>query len=110
MRTARYSSVTDTQRAELWRRYEAGETVLGIASALGQRPSNLYRVLQEAGGIVPTRRRRSARVLSFGEREEISRGLAAGATFRAIARRLNRAVSTVSREVARTEARSIRNQ
>ena len=101
MRTGRYSSVTDTQRAELWRRYKAGETVLGIASALGQRPSNLYRVLQEAGGIIPTRRRRSARVLSFGEREEISRGLAAGATFRAIARRLNRAVSTVSREVAR---------
>ncbi len=101
MRTGRYSSVTDTQRAELWRQYKAGETVLGIASALGQRPSNLYRVLQEAGGIVPTRRRRSARVLSFGEREEISRGLAAGATLRAIARRLNRAVSTVSREVAR---------
>ncbi len=40
-------------------------------------------------------------MLRFGEREEISRGLAAGDSFRAIARRLNRAVSTVSQEVGR---------
>jgi IS30 family transposase len=40
-------------------------------------------------------------VLRFGEREEISRGLAAGDSLRVIARRLNRAVSTVSQEVAR---------
>ena len=36
---------------ELWRRYKAGETVLGIANALGQRTTNLYRVLQASGGI-----------------------------------------------------------
>src|ERR1700737_685743 len=36
-----------------------------------------------------------------GEREEISRGLAAGDSLRVIARRLDRAVSTVSQEVAR---------
>ena len=35
------------------------------------------------------------------ERETISRGLSAGATIRAMARALNRAPSTVSREVAR---------
>jgi IS30 family transposase len=40
-------------------------------------------------------------VLRFGEREEISRGIAAGDSFRVIAMRLNRAVSTVSQEVAR---------
>ena len=101
MRLGRHSTVTDTQREELWRRYKVGETVLGIASALGQRPTNLYRVLQAAGGIAPAQRSRSPRVLSFGEREEISRGIAAGDTFRAIARSLNRAVSTVSQEVAR---------
>jgi IS30 family transposase len=101
MNAGRHSTVTDTQREELWRRYKAGETVLGIAGALGQRPTNLYRVLQAAGGIAPGRRSRSSKVLSFGEREEISRGIAAGDTFRAIARSLNRAVSTVSQEVAR---------
>jgi IS30 family transposase len=49
---------------------------------------------------------RSQRVLRFGEREEISRGLAAGHSFRAIARRLRRAVSTVSQEVGRHGGRS----
>ncbi|WP_457473290.1 helix-turn-helix domain-containing protein [Streptomyces sp. TE4109] len=40
-------------------------------------------------------------MLSLAEREEISRGLAAGDSFRAIAGRLGRAPSTVSREVGR---------
>jgi len=99
--TGRPSTVTDAQRKELWRRYKAGETVLGIGRALGQRTTNLYRVLEAVGGIAPAQRSRSLRVLSFGEREEISRGIAAGDTFRAIARGLNRAVSTISQEVAR---------
>jgi IS30 family transposase len=97
----RYSMVSDPQRVELWRRYKAGETVLGIANALGQRTTNLYRVLEATGGIAPAQRKRSTRVLSFGEREEISRGVATGDSFRAIARKLGRAVSTVSQEVAR---------
>ena len=101
MRLGRGSTVTNAQREELWRRYKAGETILGIGRALGQRTTNLYRVLQAAGGIAPAQRSRSPRVLGFGEREEISRGIAAGDTFRAIARSLNRAVSTISQEVAR---------
>jgi IS30 family transposase len=40
-------------------------------------------------------------VLSFAEREEISRGIAAGQTIRAIARGLNRAPSTISQEIRR---------
>src|SRR5450631_424392 len=102
MKIGRHSMVTDAQRVELWRRYRAGETVLSIASELGQRSSsNIYRVLEATGGIAPAQRSRSSRVLSFGEREEISRGIAAGDTIRAIARNLKRAVSTVSQEVAR---------
>src|SRR6267378_3568827 len=101
MSPGRHSTVTDAQRKELWRRYKAGETILGIARALSQGPNNFYRVLEATGGIAPAQRSRSPRVLSFGEREEISRGMAAGDTFRAIARRLNRAVSTISQEVAR---------
>ena len=97
----RHSSVTRTQREDLWRRYKAGETVLGISRHLAQRPTNLYRVLQASGGIEPRARTRSGRALSLAEREEISRGIAAADSFRAIARRLSRAVSTVSQEVAR---------
>src|SRR5579871_2753533 len=101
MRSGRPSTITPEQREEFWRRYKAGESVLGIIGALKQRPSNSNRVLEASGGIAPAPRTRSQRVLRLGEREETSRGLAAGDSFRAIARRLTRAVSTVSQEVAR---------
>jgi len=98
----RHSRVSDAQRVELWRRYRAGEPVHRIAKALGQRSSsNIYRALEATGGIAPAHRSRSSRVLSFAEREEISRGIAADESFRVIARKLDRAVSTVSQEVAR---------
>jgi IS30 family transposase len=57
------------------------------------------------GGIPPPERRRSERVLSAPEREEISRALAAGATVRGIAQTLSRAPSTVSREIQRNGGR-----
>jgi hypothetical protein len=92
MSTGRHSTVTAAQRGEFWRRYKAGESVLGIINALEQRPGNIHRVLEATGGIAPVPRTRSQRVLRFGEREEISRGLAAGDSFRVIARRLDRAL------------------
>ncbi|HJZ64764.1 MAG TPA: IS30 family transposase, partial [Candidatus Acidoferrum sp.] len=49
----------------------------------------------------PPVRRRSAVALTLAERESISRGIACGQSLRAIAQHLQRAVSTVSREVAR---------
>jgi IS30 family transposase len=101
MRLGRPPTITDTQRKELWLRYKAGETILGIGRALGQRQTNIHRVLQATGGIAPAQRRRSPRVLSFREREEISRGIAAGRSYRTIAVTLHRAVSTVSQEVGR---------
>jgi len=52
---------------------------------------------------------RSRLRLSLAEREEISRGLAAGESRRAIARRLSRSPSTIAREVTRNgEARRYR--
>ena len=47
----------------------------------------------------PRKPTRSKRHLSLAEREEVSRGLGSGASYRAIARRLGRAPSTISREV-----------
>ena len=101
MRLGRRAIITGAQREELWHRYKAGETILGIGRVLGQRPTTIHRVLQATGGIGPAQRSRSTRVLSLTEREEISRGISAGHSFHAIARKLQRAVSTVSQEVSR---------
>jgi transposase, IS30 family len=78
MRRGRHRLLTDSQCTELWRMYKAGESILGIARTLGRDDAAVSRVLQATGGIVPAIRHRSARVLSLAEREEISRGIAAG--------------------------------
>ena len=57
------------------------------------------------GGFRPRRRQRPSRQLRAAEREEISRGLAADESLRQLARRLGRAPSTISREVARNGGR-----
>ena len=51
------------------------------------------------------KRRRSRHALSMAEREEISRGIVAGRSMRAIAAALGRAPSTVSRELQRNGGR-----
>ena len=101
MRRGRRRTFTDAECAELWRMYKAGESILGIGRALRRDDAAVRRVLEPTGGIAPAIRLRSSRVLSLVEREEISRGIAAGCTIRAIARGLNRAPSTVSQEVCR---------
>jgi IS30 family transposase len=93
--------VLDGCLEEVWRRYKAGEGIVAIAQAIGHSQNTVYAEVRAKGGIAPGRRSRSPRVLSLGEREEISRGIAAHCSFRAIARGLKRAVSTVSQEVAR---------
>ena len=50
---------------------------------------------------MPPVRRRSRLALTLAEREEISRGLAAGRSVRSLARALGRSPSTVSREIGR---------
>src|SRR6202140_4094695 len=63
-------------------------------------------LLARHGGIAPAARRRSQRVLTLAEREDISRGIAGGCSMRVIVQRLSRASSTVSREVARHGGRA----
>jgi IS30 family transposase len=76
--------------------------VADIARALERRnKSGVYRVLALNGGIAPAPRRRAARALRLAEREESSRGIAAGWSIRQIAQGLARSPSTVSREIRR---------
>jgi IS30 family transposase len=84
---------------QLWVRMRAGQAAKPTARALGLSPSTVRSYLLRCGGIRPDPRRRSPGRLSFAEREEISRGLAAGLSLRSIAAGLGRAPSTVSREV-----------
>src|SRR3974377_409985 len=93
---------TPQQRAELWERWKNGQWVADIARALARRnKSGVYRILALNGGIAPEPRRRAAAALRLEEREEISRGIAAGRSMRRIAHGLRRSSSTVSREIKR---------
>jgi len=87
-------------REVLWDRWEAGESQRFISRRLGRSPSTVRTQLVSAGWNrpVPIREWSSLR-LSLSEREEISRGIAGGESFRSIASRLGRSPSTVSREV-----------
>src|SRR3954468_8474338 len=85
---------------EVWRRWRSGQVVKVLSRELRRHPSTVRDLLKRTGGIRPAPRRRWELRLSLAEREEISRGLAAGLSLRAIAAGLGRAPSTVSREVA----------
>ena len=85
---------TPRQRAELWERWKNGQCVADIARALERRnKSGVYRILAVNGGIAPEPRRRAAGALRLEEREEISRGIAAGRSMRRIALGLRRSPS-----------------
>lgn len=93
---------TPKQRVELWERWKSGQCIADIARALERRnKSGVYRVLALNGGIAPAPRRRAAIALRLEEREEISRGIAAGHSIRQIAAGLGRSAATVSRELRR---------
>jgi IS30 family transposase len=94
------------EQEELWRRWRQGESLRLIARRLGKRGPSVRAFVLQSGGIQQPPRQRPARSLSVVEREEISRGVAAGESCRAIASRLGRAPSTVSRELARNGGRS----
>ncbi len=93
--------LSESEKFEIWDRFEAGESLRSISRRLGRPPSTIRTHVVTAGFRRPLPAAEwSSQRLSLSEREEISRGLAAGESLRAIAQRLGRAASTVSREVA----------
>jgi IS30 family transposase len=96
---------TESQKAQMWSRWQQGESLHEIACLFDRFHTSVRGILAESGGIRPPPRRRSSRVLSLAEREEISRGVVAGHSIRSIAASLKRAPSTVSREIRRNEGR-----
>jgi len=83
----------------------AGDSFDEVARTVGCSRKTVQRVLGEHGGLAIRARPRPKLRLSETEREEISLGLQAGLSLRELARRLERAPSTVSREVGRCGGR-----
>lgn len=67
---------TDAQKAEMWNRWQNGESMHDIARSFDRYHSSIQRILTENGGIRPRQRKRSPLALTLSEREVISRGLA----------------------------------
>ena len=92
---------TEEQKALMWDRWKKGDSLGAIARLFDRHHPSIERIISEHGGIRPPARRRSPCALTLAEREEISRGIATGCSLRSIATSLNRAPSTISREIKR---------
>ena len=95
-----YERLTPQAIDQVWLRLRAGRAAKPTARELGLCTGIVRAYLLRCGGIMPMPRRRGTGRLRLEEREEISRGLAAGLSYRLIADALGRSASTVSREVA----------
>lgn len=95
------------QQERIWDGWRGGKSLGLIAGAVGSTRPRVGRFLRASGGIRPVPRRRRAGHLSLVEREEISRGIAAGRSPRVIAHRIGRTASTVFREIARNGGRQV---
>ena len=92
---------TAEQRKEMWDRWQKGDSLKDIGRSFGRPSSSIYSILSPTGGIRPLDRKRSQKSLSLLEREEISRGIVGELSIRAIASKLGRSASTISREIKR---------
>ncbi len=82
---------------------KAGESISDISREVGSPPGSIFSILLPYGGIFRAPPRRRHGCLTIEDREEISRGLATGESFRSIGLRLGRPASTISREVGKNK-------
>jgi hypothetical protein len=92
---------TAAQKADIWNRWQRGESLNSIGRLFDRPSSSVFNMLAPTGGIRPPPLQRSRLALTLAEREEISRGLACRLSLRAIATQLGRSPSTISRELHR---------
>ena len=95
------SRLSSTQETDVWKRWKAGQSLHAIGRVFDKPHTSIRHLLLPRGGIPPAVRRRSRLALTRSDREDISRGIASGSSIREIARHLDRAASTVGREVTR---------
>src|SRR5215475_10781353 len=81
MTQGKWSRLSPTQRADIWKRWKAGQTLHEIGRTYGKPHPTIRKVLLPRGGIPPVARRRSWLALTLAEREDILRGIASGWSF-----------------------------
>jgi hypothetical protein len=96
---------TEADKALMWERWRQGESLHAIARLFDRYHPSIGGILSRTGGIRPRPRCRSSFALALAEREEISHGVMAGLSVRAIAGALDRPPCTVSRELRRNGGR-----
>jgi len=101
MRPGKRFGLSAIEKRDIWSRWKVGQSLHEIGRAFGKPHSCIRCLLLPRGGIPPAARGRSRLALTLAEREDLSRGIACGSSIREIARHLDRAASTVSREVTR---------
>jgi len=94
-------------RRKFWLLIRAGQLRTEAAATLGFNEQTGKEWFRQAGGVVPAyvQAKRSSRYLSLEEREEIFVGVQRGSSMRLIAKGLDRAPSTVMRELRRNMPR-----
>jgi IS30 family transposase len=107
MRPGKRFGLSAIERSAVWSRWKAGQTLHEIGRAFDKPHTSIRCLLLPRGGIPPAARHRSRIALTLAEREDISRGIASGSSIREISRHLERAASTVSREVQRHGGRAV---
>src|SRR5580704_19379073 len=93
--------LTEREQERVWELWAEGHSARTIGRELGLRQQYVSLCVASTGGVRPAARKRSQRCLTKTEREEISRGLARGDGFRAIAVGISRSHTAVAREVNR---------
>src|SRR5271167_3999100 len=101
MRPGKRFGLSVIEKSDIWRRWKTGQSLHEMGRAFDKPHTSIRHLLLPRGGIPPAARRRSRLSLTLAEREDISRGISSGSPLREMARRLNRAASTVSREISR---------
>src|SRR5258708_25628932 len=89
------------QRTDMWSRWKAGQSLHQIGRAFGKSHVSIHFLLSQHGGVIPAARRRSLVTLTLAEREDLSRGIAAGSSIPEIAKGVQRTGSTVAPRLAR---------
>lgn len=96
---------TEEERNCVFDLWKQGAGFSDIGRVIDAKPGSIFTILREHGGIKPEKRKRATTHLTIEEREEIRAGLSAKRSIRDIARQLNRAPSTISREINRNRGR-----